>query len=58
MLQDMLEYWDYSPAQATAVCELIEQFAARTLYDERLPQLPSGFAAHLERARNGDASER
>lgn len=52
--KDMLVYWDYSPQQAAAICELIESFAARTLYDERLPQLPSGFAAHLERAKEVD----
>lgn len=49
--KDMLIYWGYSDTQAQAICELIEGFAARTLYDERLPQLPNGFAAHLERAR-------
>lgn len=50
-LKDMLVYWDYSPKQAAGICELIESFAARTLYDERLPQLPAGFTAHLERAK-------
>lgn len=53
-LQDMLEYWGYSHKQTMAICEMVESFAARTLYDERLPQLPSGFAAHLERAREID----
>lgn len=54
--KDMLVYWDYSPSQANAICELIESFAARTLYDERLPQLPSGFAAHLQRAKEADGA--
>lgn len=49
--RDMLVYWDYSPKQADGLCETIEGFAARTLYDERLPQLPAGFASHLERAK-------
>lgn len=49
--RDMLMYWDYSDKQAEAICEMIEAFAARTLYDSRLPQLPSGFASHLEHAR-------
>lgn len=53
-LRDMLIYWDFSDKQAAAICEMVESFAARTLYDERLPQLPSGFAAHLERAREMD----
>lgn len=52
--RDMLVYWDYTPKQADAVCEMIESFAARTLYDERLPQLPVGFATHLERAKEAD----
>lgn len=52
--RDMLVYWDYTPRQADAICEMIESFAARTLYDERLPQLPVGFATHLERAREAD----
>jgi hypothetical protein len=54
-LRDILIYWDFSDKQAAAICEMVESFAARTLYDERLPQLPSGFAAHLERARGMDA---
>lgn len=57
MFKDLLEYWDYTTTQAQAICELIETFAARTLYDERLPQLPNGFASHLERSRNGNAIE-
>lgn len=52
--RDILVYWDYSPHQADAICEMIESFAARTLYDSRLPQLPSGFASHLDRARDVD----
>ena len=55
-LEDLLEYWDYTPKQAQAICEMVESFAARTLYDERLPQLPSGFAAHLERAKEMDSA--
>jgi hypothetical protein len=56
--KDMLVYWDFSPKQADAICEMIESFAARTLYDGRLPQLPVGFATHLDRAKdtNGRSS--
>lgn len=53
-LRHLLIYWDFSEKQAAAICEMVESFAARTLYDARLPQLPSGFAAHLERARGLD----
>jgi hypothetical protein len=51
---DMLIYWDYSSKQADAICEMIESFAARTLYDERLPQLPTGFTTHLHNAKGPD----
>lgn len=53
-LRDMLVYWDYTPKQSDAICEMIESFAAKTLYDGRLPQLPVGFATHLERAKEAD----
>jgi len=52
--KDMLVYWDFTPKQADAICEMIESFAARTLYDERLPQLPVGFATHLERSKDAN----
>jgi len=52
--KDMLIYWDYTPKQADAICEMVESFAARTLYDERLPQLPVGFATHLERSKDAN----
>jgi hypothetical protein len=52
--RDMMIYWDYTPTQAAAICEMVESFAARTLYDERLPQLPTGFATHLARAKETD----
>lgn len=54
--RDMLVYWDYTEKQADALCEMIEAFAARTLYNERLPQLPVGFATHLERAKEADGA--
>jgi len=54
--RDMLVYWDFSPKQADAVCEMIESFAARTLYHDRLPQLPVGFATHLDRAKEADSA--
>lgn len=54
--KDMLVYWDYTPKQADAICEMIESFAARTLYDERLPQLPVGFATHLEHSKEANGS--
>jgi len=53
-LREMLSHWGYSSTQSEAICELIEAFAARTLYDGRQPPLPAGFAAHLEHAKGDD----
>jgi hypothetical protein len=39
--------WD--DAQSTSLCQQIEVFAARTLFDARCPDLPSGLVAALER---------
>lgn len=38
-------------AQAAALCQVLEVFAAKTLYEERQPELPSGFIAQVEKAR-------
>ena len=42
---------DFGPEQATAVCQQLEVFAARTLFDPRCPKLPPGFVAAVEKAR-------
>ena len=36
--------------QALALAQVIETYAAKTLYERRLPQFPAGFDAQLERA--------
>lgn len=41
--------WD--DAQSVSLCQQIEVFAARTLFDARCPDLPSGLVAALERGR-------
>lgn len=38
------------PAQAQSLGQQLEVYAARTLFDQRCPDLPSGFVASLERA--------
>lgn len=43
----LLLSWGYSEAQASALCEMVETYAARTLYQDRTPSLPSGFAAQV-----------
>lgn len=47
----LLEKWGYSPAEAIALGEMVEVYAARTLFEEQLPALPAGFTAQLERTK-------
>lgn len=42
--------WGIEPTQAKALAQMIEVFAARTLFEPRLPQFESGFYAQIERA--------
>ncbi len=46
-LRPLLTSWGYTDAQVNALCEMVESYAARTLYDDRTPNLPSGFAAQV-----------
>lgn len=50
-LRSLLLAWGYPEAQVAAIAELVESYAARTLFESRQPALPSGFAAHLEHAK-------
>ena len=45
----LLEGWEFSNAQAEALCEMVSVYAARTLFEQNPPPLPSGFEAHVER---------
>jgi hypothetical protein len=38
------------PDQAGALCQQLEVFAARTLYEPKCPELPSGFVAAANKA--------
>jgi hypothetical protein len=51
MLQTVLGEWGYGYAQAAAISEMVESYAARTIFKSGHPTLPSGFAAQFERAR-------
>jgi hypothetical protein len=42
---------EFGHEQAGAICQQLEVFAARTLFEKRCPELPTGFVAALERAR-------
>lgn len=47
----VLSGWGYSEAQALALAEVVEVYAARTLLEPRQPSLPPGFASQFERAK-------
>lgn len=46
----MLEEWGVLPADVAVLCERIESYAAKTLFDPVVPNLPPGYAAHVEHA--------
>ena len=50
-LQTLLVDWGYAIVQAKAISEMVESYAARTIFKSDHPALPSGFAAQFERAR-------
>lgn len=50
-LRELLAMWGYPEAQANALAEMVEVFAARSLFEERAPELPAGFEAQLARTK-------
>lgn len=50
-LDSLLCEWGYASVQSSAICEMVESYAARTLFKSEHPTLPSGFAAQFERAK-------
>lgn len=52
---DSLRSWlgeqAFDESQAAALCQQLEIFAARTLFQPRCPELPPGFVAAVEKAR-------
>jgi hypothetical protein len=54
----LLEQWGIPDKQATALQKMLEVYAARTLFEKSLPELPSGFVAAIEKAKGvSDALE-
>ena len=45
-----LEDWGIDTANAGVLCERIESYAAQTLFEPNTPDLPVGFASHVEHA--------
>ena len=50
-LRSWLEEQEFDAQQAGSLCQQLEVFAARTLFESRCPELPSGFVAAVEKAR-------
>ena len=47
----LLEGWGFEPSQAESLAQTLEVYAARTLYEPRQPELPAGFLAQVEKAK-------
>ncbi len=45
-----LEEWGVTGSNADVLCERLEAFAAKTLFEPNTPELPPGFASHIEHA--------
>lgn len=54
-LKVLLGEWGYSSIHSTAISEMVESYAARTLFKSDHPSLPSGFAAQFERAKEASS---
>jgi len=49
--RSLLEEWGFETAQAESLAQTLEVYAARTLYESRQPELPAGFIAQIEKAK-------
>lgn len=47
----LLVEWGLTASQATSLQKMLEVYAARTLFETSLPELPSGFVAAIEKAK-------
>ncbi len=45
-----LEEWGVAGSNADVLCERLEAYAAKTLFEPNTPELPHGFASHIEHA--------
>lgn len=45
----LLQDWGFESPQAYVLAEMLLVFAGKTLFDERIPPLPAGFLAQVER---------
>ena len=49
-LREFLTEQGMDTSQAGALCQQLEVYAARTLYQQKCPDLPSGFVAAVNKA--------
>jgi hypothetical protein len=49
--KSLLSERGFGDALAASLCQTLEVYAARTLFEPRQPDLPSGFMAQVEKAR-------
>jgi hypothetical protein len=49
--RSLLSSWGYPPSVAEVLSQMVEAHAARTLFEQHLPPMPAGFAAHVERTK-------
>jgi hypothetical protein len=47
----LLTEWGWAAEQTSSLCQQLEVYAARTLCEPKCPELPSGFVAAVEKAR-------
>jgi hypothetical protein len=50
----LLVEWGLTASQATSLQKMLEVYAARTLFETSLPDLPSGFVAAIEKAKEAN----
>jgi hypothetical protein len=49
----LLVEWGVPVMQATKLKQMLELYAARTLFEPQMPELPSGFVATIEKLKEG-----
>jgi hypothetical protein len=49
-LRSLLSEWGWEDAQSASLCQQLEVFAARSLFEMKCPELPPGLVAAVERA--------
>jgi hypothetical protein len=48
--KSILSEWGVRPSEVAVLCQRIEAYAAKTLFDSKVPDLPPGFTSHVEQS--------